>query len=149
MNATCPRPLYGQITCISTIQFIMIANLTLEPNVNTVFITLNMTFDLLLTSNCKNNTNNGLLITSLAKNMISRDLLVNWFKKLFFYWRRQPSWPPSWTSRIAQGYPLDIRYRGPKDIKPSEKKLSVGAGLGPKISFGNMTIMCDDTVALI
>ena len=36
---------------------------------------------------------------------------------LFFYWRR---WP-SWIYRIAQGYPVDIRYTGPKDVESSEK----------------------------
>ena len=72
MSATCPRPLYGQITCISTIHLRIIANLTFDPNVNNVFITLNMTFDLLLTSNCQNSPNNELLITSLAKNVVSR-----------------------------------------------------------------------------
>ena len=53
----------------------MIANLTFEPNVNNVFVTLDMAFDLLLTSNCKNNPNNGLLITSLTKNVVSRAIL--------------------------------------------------------------------------
>ena len=52
------------MTCISTIQLRIIANLTFEPNVNKVFVTLNMTFDVLLTSDCKNNPNNGLLITN-------------------------------------------------------------------------------------
>ena len=27
-----------------------------------------------------------------------------------------------WISQIAQGYPLDIRYRGPTDIESSERK---------------------------
>jgi len=45
-------------------------------------------------------------------------------------------------SRISAWYPLDIRYRGPKDVESSQKKtISVGAGLGPKISFGDLTNM--------
>jgi len=62
---------------------------------------------------------------------------------MIFYWRWWPSWLPSWISRIAQEYPLDIRYRGPGDIESSAKHtMSVGAGLSPKISFGNLTV-CD------
>ena len=29
--------------------------------------------------------------------------------KVIFYWRRRPSWRPSWISQIAQGYPINIR----------------------------------------
>ena len=89
-----------------------------------------MTFDLLLISDCKNNPNSGFLVTN----------WFHWFNN-DFYCRWWPSWLPSWISRIVQGYPLDIRYRGPEDIESSEKNtISVGAGLSPKIRFGNLTV---------
>ena len=44
--------------------------------------------------------------------------------------------------RISACYPPDMYYGTPKHVESTEKKtLSAGAGLGPKIRFGCLTIM--------
>ena len=41
--------------------------------------------------------------------MLLYDILGQIVKKLDYIMCRRPSWRPSWISRLAQGYTLDIR----------------------------------------
>ena len=43
------------------------------------------------------------------KKVLLHDIVGQIVQKLGFIMRRRPSWRPSWMSRLAQGYTLDIR----------------------------------------
>ena len=55
------------------------------------------------------------------KKVLLHDIVGQIAQKLGFIMRRRPSWRPSWMSRLAEGYKLDIRLichsRGPNDAK--------------------------------
>jgi len=64
-----------------------------------------------------------------------------WYHRRFYVYWFAAILNISNCSRISAWYPLDIRHRGPKDVESSERKtILVGAGLGPTISFGVLTI---------
>ena len=88
-----------------------------------------MTLTVMLTSNCKNTPKNGLFITSLPKKSgITGDSKPTGSKVIFLL-APTAILDISNCSRISACYPLDVRYRGPKDVESSEKKtISAGAG---------------------
>ena len=55
-----------------------------------------------------NNIRNGLLVSKLARKEVLHMFLGPLVKTLQAMGCRRPSWPPSWISHIAQGYPLVI-----------------------------------------
>jgi len=74
----------------------------------------------MLTSNCKNTPKNGLLIIRLPKNVVSQAIVSPLVRKLCFLLAPAAILAAildiSNCSRISAWYPLDVRYRGLKDV---------------------------------